>query len=105
MKPIPLLKFAAGVGVLLGLTLASVEPAFSLPPAEDVPEEILRTEIFTEARSPVDGKPLTAAEYAELKAQLETAPTPRLSSEVRHIIFQLRVRKLIRTIIPFNIVP
>ncbi|MBD1938168.1 glutathione S-transferase [Microcoleus sp. FACHB-68] len=105
MKRIPLLKFGAGFGVLLGLTLGSVEPAFSLPPAEEIPEEILRTEIFTEARSPVDGKPLTAAEYAELKAQLETGPTPRLSSEVRHVIFQLRVRRLIRTIIPFNIVP
>lgn len=105
MKHISLLKFSIGLSILCGLTLGNVQPAFSLPPAEDVPEEILRTEIFTEARSPVDGKPLTAAEYAELKAQLETAPRPRLSSEVRHIIFQLRVRRLIRTIIPFNIVP
>lgn len=38
--------------------------AIALPPPEDVPEEILRTEIITEARSAIDGQPLTAAEYA-----------------------------------------
>jgi len=97
------LKFPSGfaVGPALMLALAAAEPALSLPPASDVPEEVLRTEIFTSARSPVDGKPLTAAEYAELQAQLLNAPTPRLNADVRQLIFLLRVRKLIRTIVPF----
>lgn len=84
------------------LALVGSEPALSLPPASDVPEEVLRTEIFTAARSPVDGKPLTAAEYAELQAELLSAPTPRLNADVQQLIFLLRVRKLIRTIVPFS---
>jgi len=46
------------------LCLLTPAPATALPPPEDLPEEILRTEIITEARSPIDGQPLTAAEYA-----------------------------------------
>lgn len=95
--------------VLLHLVLAltviiisTAKSALSLPPPEDVPEEILRTEIITEARSPIDGKPLTAAEYALLQEQLATAPaSPRLNPDLQHLIFLLRVRKLIRTILPF----
>ena len=79
----------------------STEPAVSLPPPEETPEEVLRTEIITAARSPVDGKPLNAAEYAQLQAQLQDGPTPTLSPNVRQNIFLLRFRKLIRTFLPF----
>lgn len=79
-------------------------PAFSLPPPADIPEEVLRTEIITEARSPVDGKPLTAAEYAQLQVQLENGKyPPELNAEIRHLIFLARVRKLIQTITPLRI--
>lgn len=96
MKRISLLVVSASTGILapsLGL---------SLPPPEDPPEEVLRTEIITEARSPVDGLPLTASEYAELQAQLQTRPSPpQLNPKVRQNIFLLRFRKLIRTFFPF----
>lgn len=88
---------------LLGSSVLSLPPTLALPPAEDQPEEVLRTEIILEARSPIDGKPLTAAEYAELQAQIEaenrqigTVP-PRL----RELITLLRIRKVLRTILPF----
>lgn len=75
----------------------------SLPPPEEVPEEILRTEIVTEARSPIDGEPLSAAEYAELQAQLEAGPDepPELSPKVQEVITLLRLRRTIRSIFPF----
>lgn len=76
-------------------------PTVALPPPEDTPEEILRTEIFTEARSPIDGKPLTAAEYAELQIKLQRQVVPPLSANVRDTISLLRLRRLIRTLIPF----
>lgn len=77
--------------------------ASEFPPPDDIPEEILRTEIITEARSPVDGELLTAAEYAELQAQLEAGPPiePELSPKVRRTIGLLRLRKIIRTFFPF----
>ncbi|NES21551.1 MAG: hypothetical protein F6K41_22135 [Symploca sp. SIO3E6] len=86
----------------LGLTLLMAKPAVSLPPPEDVPEEILRTEIITEARSPIDGKPLTAAEYAQLQAELAQNPIPPdVNPKLKRLIFLLRLRQMLRTIIPF----
>ena len=86
----------------LGLTLLVAKPAVGLPPPEDVPEEILRTEIITEARSPIDGKPLTAAEYAQLQAELAQNPvSPDVNPKIKRLIFLLRLRQMLRTIIPF----
>jgi hypothetical protein len=82
--------------------MVAIAPVRALPPPEDTPEEVLRTEIITDARSPVDGSSLTAAEYAELQAQL-AAPdwTPELSPKVRQIIFLLQVRRTLLRFFPF----
>lgn len=77
------------------------QPALSIPPSEDIPEEILRTEIITAARSPVDGKLLTAAEYIELQAKLREVPPPKLDPKIRENIFLLRLRNTLRTFFPF----
>lgn len=77
-------------------------PCFALPPADDVPEEILRTEIIFEGRSPMDGKPLSASEYEELQARLrESRFAPQINEDIQQTIFLLQIRKLIQTIIPF----
>jgi hypothetical protein len=73
----------------------------ALPPPEDTPEEILRTEIIIEARSPVDGKSLTASEYAELLTQLQTSPPPKLTTKIRQQVFLLRIRKALLQVFPF----
>ena len=77
--------------------------ALALPPPEDIPEEILRTEIITEGRSPLDGKPLTAREYWELEEALQVGqePPPNLSPQIRHLIFLLRVRRFLKPLFPF----
>lgn len=88
--------------LLLSITCIVAKPAIGLPPPEDIPEEVLRTEIITEARSPIDGKPLTAAEYAQLRAQLEERSAPaEVSPNIQRLIFLLRLRQLLRTITPF----
>ncbi len=74
----------------------------ALPPREDIPEEVLRTEIILEGRSPIDGKPLSASEYEELEAQLaQTRFSPQIDPQIQQLIFLLQIRKLIKTIIPF----
>jgi hypothetical protein len=74
----------------------------ALPPVEDVPEEILRTEIILEGRSPLDGAPLSAGEYEELETELrESSFDPQINEDIEQIIFLLQIRKLIKTIIPF----
>jgi hypothetical protein len=76
-----------------------------LPPPDDVPEEILRAEIYTEARSPVDGKLLTAAEYIELTEEIASLdnlpPQSFVSPQLRKLVELLRLRKLLRQFIPF----
>jgi hypothetical protein len=73
----------------------------ALPPVEDIPEEILRTEIITVGRSPIDGKLLTASEYAQLQAQLQISPPPKLNTQIREQIFLLRLRKTLLQLFPF----
>ena len=99
------MQFSSRLSLILLLTSslsASIAPAFALPPPTDKPEEILRTEIITTARSPIDGKPLSAREYAELQARMEAEQTiavvPRGAQDV---INRLRIRRTIRTFFPF----
>ena len=74
----------------------------ALPPAREVSEEILRTEVILEGRSPIDGKPLSAAEYEELQAELAQASLPApLDPDIQQLIFLLQIRKFIKTIVPF----
>ena len=81
---------------------STVKPSLALPPPEDTPEEILRTEIILEGRSPIDGESLTAAQYAELEAQLqERAYPPEVAGNIHSLIFLLQIRKLFTTLIPF----
>ncbi|WP_041555456.1 hypothetical protein [Nostoc sp. PCC 7524] len=70
-------------------------------PQEDIPEEILRTEMIIDARSPLDGKPLTPAEYAQLQEQLQVSPPPKLSNNLRQTVFLLRLRKALLQFFPF----
>ena len=87
--------------LLVTLTVLGEQASIALPPPEDTPEEILRTEIILDARSPLDGQPLTAAEYAELEAQLQqSAFPPEVNSDIQHLVFLLQIRKLLKTLIP-----
>lgn len=79
----------------------SVEDSALETPA-DIPEEILRTEVITEARSPLTGEPLSAAEYAQLQEALAApAGDPLLSSDIRYLLFLLQLRRSVRPILPF----
>ena len=81
--------------------LCNISLGVALPPPEDTSEEILRTEIILSARSPVDGKALTAAEYAELQAHLkESSFAPELEPDMQNLIFLLQIRKFFKTLIP-----
>ena len=87
------------------LACAPIAPAIALPPPQDTPEEILRTEIILDARSPIDGKPLTAQEYAELQAEIEQTlnqVSPRsISPRLRELVFLLSIRRGLRLFLPF----
>ncbi|BAY18228.1 hypothetical protein NIES21_40720 [Anabaenopsis circularis NIES-21] len=94
-----ILSITSSVGVWLISHWGSA--VMALPPPEDIPEEILRTEIIIEARSPIDGKPVSAAEYVELQAQLQKVPPPKLSTNLRQTVFLLRIRNALLQLFPF----
>jgi hypothetical protein len=76
-------------------------PGMALPPATDLPEEFLRNQIITEARSPLDGEVMGAGEYADYLAQLEKATADQEDraavGKYREAAFLLRLRKILAT--------
>lgn len=92
-------------GWLLGLSLSSIgimSPGVALPPPEDTPEAVLRTKIILEARSRIDGQPLTPTQYALLEAELAESPyPPELSPELQQFIFLLQIRQMLQILTPF----
>jgi hypothetical protein len=100
-RVIKFLLFIVCTSILVELNTSQGASVMALPPEQDLPEEILRTEIITTARSPIDGKPLTAGEYAQLQAQLQTAPPPKLDQRIQDQVFLIRLRKTLLQIFPF----
>ncbi|MBK1987402.1 hypothetical protein A0J48_007605 [Sphaerospermopsis aphanizomenoides BCCUSP55] len=101
MKCVKFLILVISTTILVVVSSHWGTKVMALPPVEEIPEEILRTEIITAARSPIDGKRLTAAEYAELQAQLQTSPPPKLNAQIREQIFLLRIRQVLLQLFPF----
>lgn len=77
--------------------------ALALPPVMDTPEEVLRTEIILDARSPIDGQPMTPADYAELQNQLNTSVEQpiELSDKLVNTVKLLKLRKFVKKFLPF----
>lgn len=101
MKPILFFILNVTTSILVVLVGHYGQTVMALPPQEDIPEEILRTEIILAARSPIDGKVVTPAEYAQLQAQMEISPPPRLNATIRDQFFLLQIRKVLLQIFPF----
>lgn len=80
----------------------AAEIHLEVPEFDEIPEEILRTEIITAARSPLTGEPLSAAEYAQLIETLEApAGNTLVNEQIRYLVFLLQIRRAIRPIVPF----
>lgn len=83
----------------------SISTSTSESISEDIPEEVLRAEIYTDARSPIDGTQLSAAEYTELMQNLQSLdnipPEDLVPPKVREVIGLLKLRKFLKQFIPF----
>ncbi|MGB7315016.1 MAG: hypothetical protein WA939_18955 [Nodosilinea sp.] len=89
---------------MIGSAMTAVlnRSALALPPPDEIPEEILRTEVITEARSPIDGKPISAADYAVLQTHLRDPNTEAIvNADIAELIQLLRFRRVLRPILPF----
>ena len=87
-----------------GCDIFSPVHASTLPPDLDLPEEVLRAEIITEARSPIDGKALSTTEFAELvvttKQQLErdNAIAATSNPRLKETLLLIRLRSFLRSV-------
>ncbi len=86
--------------VAVGLALLNQGRAIALPPKDQVPEEILRTEIITTARSPLSGAPLSAADYATLQEKLQQPSSPQASGNLARLIMLLKLRRVLKPLLP-----
>ncbi len=69
---------------------------------QDQPEEILRTEVILDGRSPIDGKPLSAQEYIIIQDKIaQNDVEAEIKPEIKELIFLLRLRKAFKNLIPF----
>ena len=69
--------------------------------SQDIPEEILRAETITQARSSVDGAVLNPAEQATLTEELQVSSfAPQLDSNLRQLIFLLQLRQFLNVTFP-----
>ena len=95
-------RSALGSVLAAGFWAAATEAGMALPPPDDIPEEVLRSQIILEGRSRVDGRPLSPVEYlAEEEALGEPNIPQQLDPEVRQLVFLLQLYNFIRTIVPF----
>jgi hypothetical protein len=87
-----------------GWQMAIPATASNLPPDTDLPEEVLRAEIITEARSPIDGKALSATEFAEFvvnakqQLDLDEASAAADNPKFKETLFLLRLRGFLRSV-------
>jgi hypothetical protein len=78
--------------------------AGSIPVDTDIPEEVLRAEIITEARSPIDGKAISANEFAELvvttrqQIERENASVAVNNPKLKETLILLRLRGFLRSV-------
>ncbi len=97
----------ANPGLWGGLTalvvvLPNPAPTLAQPVSEEVPEEVLRTEIITAARSPLTGEPLSAAEYAALEEDLQSQQgLPEADPAVARLLLLIQLRQLAEPVFPF----
>jgi hypothetical protein len=80
-------------------SLAQVEAGI-----QDIPEEMLQTQITTEANSPLTGLAQSASSSAKEQKQLRVTAAevpPRLSPSIYRAVELLRLRKLLKSLLPF----
>jgi hypothetical protein len=95
----------AGVVSILGIFGdGNVVLAQDSATAEEIPEEVLQTQVLVEANSPLTGQAQRPEVYTQERQQLQVAVTevpPRLDPSIYRAVELLRLRKLLKSLFPF----
>jgi hypothetical protein len=80
--------------------------AETLPSPRDIPEEILQNSLLWEATSPIDSAAVNTQTYAVIEENLRLTPEnvpARINPRLKQTVDLLRLRKLLKTVVPFLI--
>jgi hypothetical protein len=94
---------AAYAGISVEPSAAVSEEISEEVPAE-IPEEVLQIQVGLEANSPLTGQAQGVDAYAQEQQQLrvgETEVSPRLAPSVYRAVELLRLRKVLKSLLPF----
>lgn len=85
--------------------LTSIMPtssAYATPEIEKMPDLVLPPALVLDLRSPLDGRLLTATEYADLQAEIDrlNEVPPQVSPKIRRLVGLLKFRKFIKRVLP-----
>jgi hypothetical protein len=89
---------------IVGGQIFSPVKAIDLPSDNDIPEEVLRAEIIIEARSPIDGKALSAEEFAQLvvtsqqKLDRDNAISATSNPKIKELLLLIRLRSFLKSL-------
>ena len=89
----------------IALVLTSLMPTSSAratPKGEKTPDPISSPAWVVDLRSPLDGRLLTATEYADLQAEIDRLNEiqPQVSPKIRRLVGLLKFRKFIKRVLP-----
>jgi hypothetical protein len=100
----PQFQISLVVGLLAATIVLGPSPARATEPMvpEEIPEEVLRSEILLDGRSNFTGERLSATEYAEMQSDIEktNAVEPQVASKLRNLVGLVKLRKFIKTVLP-----
>jgi hypothetical protein len=83
---------------------AQLSPTQSLPPNKDVPEEVIQIQVIEQSNSQMNGGARSAQDYASEQKQLRVKAedvSARIAPEIKQTIDLLRIRKVIKSLLPF----
>lgn len=99
-----LLVMAMGFNLSLVSVANAQQRTTDLPPNEDVPEEVLQIQVIEQSNAQIDGGPRNAHAYALEQQRLRVKPEDvpaRLAPQIKQTIDLLRIRKVIKSLLPF----
>ena len=88
--------------VVILTSLMPTSSAYATPEGEKMPDPVSPPALVLDLRSPLDGRLLTATEYADLQAEIDrlNEVPPQVSPKIRRLVGLLKFRKFIKRVLP-----
>lgn len=88
--------------VVILTSLMPTSSAHATPEGEKMPDPVSPPALVLDLRSSLDGRLLTATEYADLQAEIDrlNEVPPQVSPKIRRLVGLLKFRKFIKRVLP-----